>query len=60
MDINPIINWVKCPNNINVYWVLIGHPIRLNYDPTTISTNHQTLKCPKTTKITKIPPQPKK
>ena len=52
MGINPI--------NINVYWVLIGYPIRLNYDPTIISTNHPTLKCPKPTKITKIPSQPKK
>ena len=31
-----------------------------NYDPNIISTNHPTLKYPKTTKITKIPPQPKK
>ena len=35
--------------NINVYWVLIGYPIRPNYDPI-ISTNHPTLKYPKTTK----------
>ena len=63
---HPIINWVKWVLtqlnliNINVYWVLIGYSIRPNYDPTIISTNHPTLKCPKTTKITKIPPQPKK
>ena len=52
MGINPI--------NINIYWVLIGYLIRPNYGPTIISTNHPTLKCHKTTKITKIPPQPKK
>ena len=44
----PIVNWVKWvlninPININVYWVLIGYPIRLNYDPSIISTNHPTL-----------------
>ena len=48
------------PININVYWVLIGYPIRPNYNPSIISTNHPTLKYSKTTKITKIPPQPKK
>ena len=42
MGINPI--------NINVYWVLIGYPIRPNYDPSIISTNHPTLKYSKTTK----------
>ena len=63
---HPIINWVKWvltqlnPISINVYWVLIGYPIRLNYNPIIISTNHPTLKYSKTTKITKIPPQPKK
>ena len=40
--------------------MFIGYLIRLNYDPTIISTNHPTLKCPKIIKITKIPPQPKK
>ena len=42
MGVNPI--------NINVYWVLIGYPIRPNYDPSIISTNHPTLKYCKTTK----------
>ena len=59
-----IINWVKYvltqlnPININVYWVLIGYPVPNwpNYDTTIISTNHPTLKCLKTTKITKILP----
>ena len=45
MGINPI--------NINVYWVLNGYPIRPNYDPSIISTNHPTLKYFKTTKFTK-------
>ena len=63
---HPIINWVKWvltqlnSININVYWVLIGYPIKPNYDPSIIFTNHPTLKYPKTNKITKIPPQPKK
>ena len=52
MGINPI--------NINVYWVLIGYPIRPNYKPSIISTNRSTLKYPQTTKITKIIPKPKK
>ena len=48
MGINPF-----KPNLLGFNWVP-------NYDPTIISTNHPSLKCPKTTKITKIPPQPKK
>ena len=58
---HPINNWVKWvltqlnPININVYWILIGYPIRPNYDPSIFSTNHPTLKYLKTTKITKIP-----
>ena len=62
-NLNIWVKWVLTqlnPININVYWVLIEYPIRPNYDPTIISTNYPTLKCPKTTKITKIPHQPKK
>ena len=39
---HPIINWVKWvltqlnSININVYWVLIGYPIKPNYDPSII------------------------
>ena len=56
-----IINWVKWvltqlnPININVYWVLTGYPIRVNYNPSIIFTNHPTLKYPKPLQITKIP-----
>ena len=50
--------------------MFIGYPIRPNYDPSIISTNHPTLKYSKTTKndqntpkllkMTKIPPKTKK
>ena len=38
MGINPI--------NINVYLILTGYTIILNYDSSIISTNHLTLKIP--------------
>ena len=58
---HPIINWVKWvliqlnSININVYWVLIGYPIRPNYGISIISTNHPTLKYPKPLKGPKHP-----
>ena len=44
--------------NINIYWVLTGYPIWLNYDSSIIFTNHLTSRYPKSLKIIKILSKP--